>query len=81
VVFDSRVLGKVVGPRGDWRRRHNEELLHISGERIKNEMGEACGMHGSKRGTYNVLVRKPEVKRTLGRTRLKWEYNIKMNLK
>jgi len=37
---------------GDWRRRHNEELLHISGDRIKkNEMGEACGMHGDKTGT------------------------------
>jgi hypothetical protein len=38
-------------------------------------------MHGDKRGTYNVLVRKPEGKRTLGRPRLKWEYNIKMDLK
>jgi hypothetical protein len=86
-VFDNRVLGKMMGPRGceetgDWRRRYNEEILHISGDRIKkNEMGEACGVHGDKRGTYNVMVRKPEGKRTLGRPRLKWEYNIKMGLK
>jgi hypothetical protein len=65
VRFDIRVLGKMVGPRGDeetgdWRIRLNEELLHISGDRIKrNEMGEACGMYRDKRGTYTVSVRKP----------------------
>jgi hypothetical protein len=78
VVFGNRVLGKMMGPRGDgetgdWRRQHNEELLRISGDRIKkNEMGEACGQ---ERYTYNILVRKPEGKRTLGRPRLKREYN------
>jgi len=54
VVYGNRVLGKMVGLRedeetGDWRRRHNKELLHISSDRTKkNEMGEACGMHGDK---------------------------------
>jgi len=44
-------------------------------------MGGACGMYGDKRGTYRVLVRKPEEKRTLGRPILRWEDNIKMDLK
>jgi hypothetical protein len=35
---------------------------------------------GGKRGAYRVLVGKPEGKRPLGRPRLRWEYNIKMNL-
>jgi len=35
---------------------------------------------GETRGVYRVLVGKPEGKRPLGRTRLRWEDNIKMNL-
>jgi len=35
---------------------------------------------GEKRGAYRVLVRKPEGKITLGRTRLRWEDKIKMVL-
>jgi hypothetical protein len=34
---------------GDWRRRHNEELLHTSGNRIKKHgLGGACGMYGGQ---------------------------------
>jgi hypothetical protein len=36
---------------------------------------------GERRGAYSVLVRKPEVKRPLRRTRHRWEDNIKMDLK
>jgi hypothetical protein len=35
---------------------------------------------GEERGVYRVLVGKPEGKRTLGRHRLRWEDNIKMDL-
>ena len=35
---------------------------------------------GERRGAERVLVGKPEGKRPLGRTKLKWEDNIKMNL-
>jgi hypothetical protein len=35
---------------------------------------------GEKRGVHRVLVGKPEGKRPLGRTRRKWEDNIKMDL-
>jgi hypothetical protein len=37
-------------------------------------------MCGERRGVYRVLVGKPEEKRLLGRRRLKWEDNIKMDL-
>jgi len=33
-----------------------------------------------RRGVYRVLVGKPEGKRQLGRHRLRWEDNIKMDL-
>jgi hypothetical protein len=35
---------------------------------------------GERRGVYRVLVGKPERKRPLGRPRLRWEDNIKMDL-
>ena len=35
---------------------------------------------GERRGVYRVLVGKPEGKRPLGRSRHRWEDNIKMGL-
>jgi hypothetical protein len=35
---------------------------------------------GDRKGVYMVLVRKPEGTRPLGRPRLRWEDNIKMDL-
>jgi len=35
---------------------------------------------GEGRGVYRVLVGKPERKRPLGRSRRRWEDNIKINL-
>jgi 3-oxoacyl-ACP reductase-like protein len=36
---------------------------------------------GENRDVYRVLVGKPEGKRPLGRPRLRWERNIRMDLK
>jgi hypothetical protein len=33
------------------------------------------------RNTYNILLGKPEVKRLLRRPRLRWEHNIRMDLR
>jgi len=35
---------------------------------------------GQRRGVYRVLVGKPEAMRPLGRPKLKWEDNIKIDL-
>jgi hypothetical protein len=43
-------------------------------------VGGVCSTNGEKRKAYNLLVRKPEGKRTLGRPRRKWVNNIKMGL-
>jgi len=43
-------------------------------------MGGACGAYGGGRGVHRVLVGKPEGKRPLGRPRLRWKDNIKMDL-
>jgi hypothetical protein len=37
--------------------------------------------HALGRGVYRVLVGRPEGKRPLGRSRRRWEDNIKMDLK
>jgi len=34
---------------------------------------------GERRGVYRILMGKPEGKRPLGRSRRRWEDNIKMN--
>jgi hypothetical protein len=36
-------------------------------------------MHGEMKNAYRILVGKPEGKRPLGRPRLRWEYNIKID--
>jgi hypothetical protein len=36
---------------------------------------------GEEKGVYRVLVGRPEGKRPLGRTRSRWEDNIKMDLR
>ena len=43
-------------------------------------MGRACGAYGEDRVVHRVLVGKPEEKSPLGRPRLRWEDNIKMDL-
>jgi len=44
-------------------------------------MGGACSRHGEVRNACKMLVRKPEGKRQLGRHRLRWEDNIRMDLR
>jgi hypothetical protein len=60
------------------------ELLFLTqycaGDKIENEMGWACSSVGEGRGVYRVLVGKPFGKRPVGRPRLRWEDNIKMDL-
>ena len=45
-----------------------------------NLMGGACSTYGDRRGVCRVYVGKPEGMRPLGRRRLRWEDNIKMDL-
>ena len=42
-------------------------------------MGRACGTNRG-RGVHKVLAGKPEGRRPLGRSRRRWEDNIKMDL-
>jgi hypothetical protein len=92
-VFENRVLRGIFGAKrdkgtGEWRKLHNEELHDLySSPNIVQVMklrrmkwaGHVARM-GEERGLYRVLVGKPEGKRPMGRPRLSWEDNIRMNL-
>jgi hypothetical protein len=68
---------------------HNEELHNFyslpSIIRMIKLRRMRCAWHvarmGEKRNAYMILVRKPEGKIPLGRTRRRWMYNIKMDLR
>jgi hypothetical protein len=54
---------------------------YYSGNQIeKNEVGGHVARMGKKRGTYRILVGRPEGRRSLGRPMRRWEDNIKMYL-
>ena len=93
-VFENKVLRKIFGAKkdeitGELRKLHNAELhaLYSSPNIIKSLKsrrprwaGHVACMEQS-RNAYRVSVGKPEGKRLLGRPRLKWEGNIRMDLR
>jgi hypothetical protein len=86
------VLRKIFGPKreedGSWRKLHNDELHSLYSSRnivrvIKSRRMRWSGhvaRIGEGRSFYRVLVGMSEGKRPLGRPRLRWEDNIKMDL-
>ena len=87
------LLRRVFGPKrdevtGEWRKLHNEELrdlyslpniVQVVKSRRMRWAGHVARM-GEERGVHRILVGKPEGKRPLGKPRLRWEDNIKMDL-
>jgi hypothetical protein len=93
-VFKNRVLRKVFGPKrdevaGEWRKLHNEELYNLYSSpnivRVVKSRRMILAGHvarmGEGRVVHRVLLGKPEGKRPLGRPWLRWEDNIKMDLR
>jgi hypothetical protein len=80
-VFKNRVLRRIFRPKrdevtGEWRKLHSEELrdlysspsiIRIIKSRRMRYAGYVARMGG--RGTYRLLVGRPEGKRPLGRRR------------
>jgi hypothetical protein len=54
-------------------------IVRVVKSRRMRWAGHVAGM-GEERGVHRVLVGKPEGKRPLGRSRRRWEDNIKMDL-
>jgi hypothetical protein len=91
-VFEERVL-KIFGPKREedrsWRKVHNDEfhslyslsnIVRVIKSRRMGWAGHvACMEEG--RGVYRVLDGRPKGKRPLGKSRCRWEDNIKMDLR
>jgi hypothetical protein len=92
-VFENRVLRIIFGPKreedGLWRKFHNDELhsLYFSPNIvmvIKSRSMRWVGYMAHKgvgRGVYKVLVGRPKGKRPLGRSRHRWEDNVRTDLR
>ena len=90
---ENIVLSRIFGPKrdevtGEWSKLHNEELndlycspsiVRVIKSRRMRWTGRVACM-GENRGVYRILVEKPEGKRPFGRSRRRWEDNIKMDL-
>ena len=92
-VYENTVL-RIFGPKREevtreWRKLHNEELNELYSSpsifreiesRSMRRAGHVARME-ERRGVYIDLVGKAEGKRQLGRPRLRWEENIKMEIR
>ena len=92
-VFENKVLKKIFGTKkdeitGELRKFHNAELHALySPNIIRNLKSRRLRLAGhiapmeQSRSAYRVLVGNPEEKRPLGRSRHRWEGNMKMDLR
>ncbi|KAJ4431596.1 hypothetical protein ANN_20195 [Periplaneta americana] len=90
-VFENKVLRKIFGAKrdevtGEWRKLHNTELhaLYSSPDIIRNIKSRRLRWagHVARMGESSVLVGRPEGKKDLlGRSRRRWEDDIKMDLR
>jgi hypothetical protein len=93
-VLENRVLRRIFGPKrdevtGGWRKLLNEELHGLYSSpgivRVIKARRMRWAWHvelmGEVRGAYNILVGRPEGRRSIGRPRRRWEDNIKMDLR
>jgi hypothetical protein len=87
------VLRRIFGSKrdkmtGEWRKLHNEKFnvqysSHNIVRVIKSTTMRWAGhvaRVGERRCVYRILVGKPVVNKPLGRSRHRWEDNIKMDL-
>jgi hypothetical protein len=91
-VFENKVLRRIFGPKRDevtrgWRKLHNEEVHNLYSSpnilrMIKSKTMRWAGHIARMRRCIHIgYVGKPQRSRPLGKRRLKWVDNIKMDLR
>jgi hypothetical protein len=84
-VLENRLLRRIFGPKrdevtGEWRRLYALYFREHFFSMIKSgtmRLAEHAARMGDGRSAYRVLVGSPEGKLPFGRSRHKWEDNIK----
>ena len=89
-VFENRIMKKLFGPKrdevtGEWKRLYNEELTDLyCSPNIRLMTSRMTDKHvacmESERGAYRNLVGRPKGQRQLGRHKVRWHNNIKVDL-
>ena len=91
-VFENRILRRIYVPKrdknGEWRRLHNEQLQNLYRSpnivRVIKSIRLRWAGHVARieegRSAFKFLTFKPRGKRPLGRSRRRWEDNIRMDL-
>jgi hypothetical protein len=92
-VSEIKILRRIFGPKGDengkWRRIQNYEVhslyrwpntVRVIKSRILRCSGHVARMVEGRSALKN-LIRKSTGRRSLGRTRHRWEHNIRIDLK
>src|SRR5215470_5597965 len=90
---ENRLLRRIFVPKrdeatGEWRRLHHEELNDLYSSpniiRVIKSRRMRWAWHvvrmGENRGSCRILVGRPKGRLPLGRTRRRWEGDIKMDL-
>jgi hypothetical protein len=90
-IFENKVLKRTFGPEGgkvteEGRELQTEGLCNVisslqSRQAKKDEVNGVCSTQGKIRNAYKIVLGKPEGKRPLGRSRRRWENNLKQDLK
>jgi hypothetical protein len=93
-VAENRVLRRISGPMreevaGVWKRLHNEKLHNLSGspniiwviKSRRTRWAEHIARMGELTNAYNILLGKREGKRPFGRSRCRWQDNIRTDLR
>ena len=92
-VFENRILRRIFGPKTDanceWRRLHNKDnhsfyhsphTVRVIKSRRLRWAGYVARMEKG-RSAFKILTGTPAGKKPLGRPRLRWGDNIRMDLK
>ena len=92
MVFENKILRRIFGPRrnanGEWRRLHNEELhrfyrscniVRVIMSRILRWAGHVARIEEG-RSAFKILTSTLTENIPLGRSRSRWEDNIRVDL-